>query len=131
MTPSKPYLIRGLYEWLLDNQATPYILADTNCDGVMIPGGIANDGKVVLNLAPSAIQNLEMTNDYISFSARFSGVAQDIYCPMDSILAIYSRESGEGMMFNNDSEPASETDDSAGETGKLKKTSRPGLKVVK
>jgi len=132
MTPSKPYLIRGLYQWLLDNQVTPYILADTSSDQMMIPPGIATDGKVVLNLSPSAIQNLEMTNEHISFSARFNGIAQDIYCPMDSILAIYARENGEGMMFNSESDQSHETDDpAANATAKSKKPKRPGLKVVK
>jgi stringent starvation protein B len=131
MTPSKPYLIRGLYQWLLDNQVTPYILADTSSDEVMIPRGIATDGKVVLNLSPSAIQNLEMTNDYISFSARFNGVAQDIYCPMGSILAIYARENGEGMMFNQESENTIEKEDSSKGVGQSKKPNRPGLKIIK
>jgi stringent starvation protein B len=87
MTSSKPYLVRALYEWILDNDTTPYILVDTGNDQVLIPPGIANDGKVVLNLAPQAIQNLEMTNDHVSFSARFNGVAEDIYCPIGSLLA--------------------------------------------
>jgi len=99
MTSSKPYLVRALYEWILDNDNTPYILVDTASDQVLIPQGIANDGKVVLNLAPSAIQNLEMTNSQISFSARFSGVAEQIFVPVSSLLAIYARENGEGMMF--------------------------------
>jgi len=131
MTSSKPYLIRGLYEWLLDNQATPYILADASGDGVMIPRGIATDGKVVLNLAPSAIQNLEMTNDYVSFSARFNGVAQDIYCPIASILAIYARENGEGMMFNQELGNTTESDSADESAGQAKPPGRPGLKVIK
>ncbi len=132
MTPSKPYLIRGLYEWLLDNEVTPYILVDTNHDLVMIPAGIASDGKVVLNLAPSAIQKLEMTNEYLSFSARFSGVAEDIYCPIASVLAIYARENGEGMMFTSDTETESETN-GFGDSGNSdrNKVQRPGLKIVK
>lgn len=131
MTPSKPYLIRGLYEWLLDNQVTPYILVDSSCDRVIVPRGVATDGKLVLNLAPSAIQNLEMTNDYLSFSARFNGVAQDVYCPMESVLAIYARENGEGMMFSAESEDLQTTNSSSGNTGKAKQASKPGLKVVK
>jgi stringent starvation protein B len=131
MTSSKPYLIRGLYQWLLDNQVTPYILVDTSSEEVRIPRGIASDGKVVLNLSPSAIQNLEMSNDYISFSARFNGIAEEIYCPIDSVLAIYARESGEGMMFNQASENATEIDNPAHGAGQPKKPNRPGLKVVK
>ena len=128
MTPSKPYLIRALHQWLLDNQMTPYILADTSSDDVQVPRGVANDGKVVLNLAPSAIQNLEMTNDFLSFSARFNGVAQDVYCPMSSVLAIYARENGEGMMFSAES---GDSEAESGDSGKAKKPSKPGLKVVK
>ncbi|MCZ6579719.1 MAG: ClpXP protease specificity-enhancing factor [Gammaproteobacteria bacterium] len=131
MTPSKPYLIRGLYEWLLDNQVTPYILVDSSCDRAIVPRGVATDGKLVLNLAPSAIQNLEMTNVYLSFSARFNGVSQDVYCPMESVLAIYARENGEGMMFSAESEDLQATNSSSGDTGKAKQASKPGLKVVK
>ena len=125
MTPSKPYLIRGLYEWLLDNEVTPYVLVDANAESVMIPKGIATDGKVVLNLAPSAIQGLEMSNEYLSFSARFGGVAQDVYCPMSSVLAIYARENGEGMMFQPEESEQTSSED------KPPKPSKPGLKVVK
>jgi stringent starvation protein B len=128
MTPSKPYLVRALYEWILDNDKTPYILVDTGNDEVLIPAGIANDGKVVLNLAPQAIQNLEMTNDYLSFSARFNGVAENIFCPIGSLMAIYARENGEGMMF-----PAEDSSDDTGEVDKPSgdKPKGPTLKVIK
>ncbi len=126
MTSSKPYLVRALYEWILDNETTPYILVDTANEQVVIPPGIANDGKVVLNLAPQAIQNLEMSNECIAFSARFNGVAEDIYCPMAALMAIYARENGEGMMFPpEDAEP-----DSEDETD-VTKPSGPTLKVIK
>lgn len=125
MTSSKPYLVRALYDWILDNDATPYILVDTTLAGVRVPPGIASDGKVVLNLAPRATQKLEIDNAYIAFSARFGGVAEDVYCPMTSLLAIYARENGEGMMF-----PAEE------EAGEAKsdepdKPKGPTLKVIK
>ena len=131
MRSSKPYLIRGLYEWLLDNEVTPYILIDTSCEGVVVPKGLAIDTKLVLNLAPSAISKLEMTNEYLSFSARFGSVAQDIYCPIDSILAIYAQENGEGMMFTPESDEASVASEAADNTSQSRKQSRPGLKVVK
>ncbi len=122
MTSSKPYLVRALYEWILDNDTTPYILVDTSSDQVLIPQGIASDGKVVLNLAPAAIQNLDMTNEYVSFSARFNGVAEDLYCPISALMAIYARENGEGMMFPAEesdgdlTEPSSEDDKPKGPT---------------
>jgi stringent starvation protein B len=124
MTSSKPYLVRALYQWILDNDNTPYILVDTASDQVTIPKGIANDGKVVLNLAPAAIQNLEMTNSQISFSARFNGVAEQIFVPVPSLLAIYARENGEGMMF-----PAEEPGADSGNEAARPKT--PTLKVIK
>ena len=127
MTSSKPYLVRALYEWILDNDNTPYILVDTSSDQVSIPNGIASDGKVVLNLAPTAIQNLEMTNDFISFSARFNGAAEQIFVPVASMLAIYARENGEGMMFPNEEDTATD-----GEAIKpVPKSTGPTLKVIK
>ena len=126
MTSSKPYLVRALYEWILDNDTTPYILVDTSSDQALIPEGIASDGKVVLNLSPTAIQNLEMSNEHISFSARFNGVAEDLYCPISSLLAIYARENGEGMMF-----PLEESDDSTQPPAEGDKPRGPTLKVIK
>ena len=125
MTSSKPYLVRALYEWILDNDNTPYILVDTSSDRVLIPEGIANDGKVVLNLSPAAIHNLEMTNTEVSFSARFNGVAEQIFVPVTSLLAIYARENGEGMMF-----PAEDDEDVSADVG-ARVTKAPTLKVVK
>ncbi|MCP4391065.1 MAG: ClpXP protease specificity-enhancing factor [Gammaproteobacteria bacterium] len=128
MTSSKPYLVRALYQWILDNDTTPYILVDTGSDQVLIPPGIANDGKVVLNLAPPAIENLDMTNEYVSFSARFNGVTEEIYCPIGSLIAIYARENGEGMMF-----PAEEieSDSESGPPADDDKPKGPTLKVIK
>jgi stringent starvation protein B len=131
MTSSKPYLIRALYQWLLDNQMTPYVLADTSIVDVQVPTGVANDGKVVLNLSPSAIQNLEMSNDFLSFSARFNGVAQNVYCPMSSLLAIYAQENGEGMMFSAEPGDNQSPQAAVGESDKPIKNLKPGLKVVK
>lgn len=125
MTSSKPYLVRALYDWILDNDATPYILVDTTLAEVRVPPGIASDGKVVLNLAPRAVQNLAIDNDAIAFSARFGGVAEDVYCPMAALLAIYARENGEGMMF-----PAEEATD-ADDEGEAEKPRGPTLKVIK
>lgn len=121
-------MLRALYQWILDNDTTPYILVDTSSERVMVPPGIANEGKVVLNLAPAAITALEMGNEYISFSARFNGVAEEIYCPVSSVLAIYARENGEGMMFPQEAEGYESGSDMAVD----EKTSKgPSLKVIK
>ncbi len=131
MTSSKPYLVRALYDWILDNDATPYILVDTTFAGVRVPPGIASDGKVVLNLAPQAIQNLEIDNDAIVFSARFGGVAEDVYCPMPALLAIYARENGEGMMFPAEDQADAAADGDADKSGDTDKPAGPTLTVVK
>ena len=88
--------------------------------------GIANDGKVVLNVSPTAVENLDMTNDHVSFSARFNGVAEDLYCPISSLMAIYARENGEGMMF-----PPEEADDTTMTSAEDDKPSGPTLTVIK
>lgn len=124
MTSSKPYLVRALYEWILDNDNTPYILVDSTGEQVSIPNGIDSDGKVVLNLAPTAIQNLEMTNEMVSFSARFNGVSEQIFVPVAALLAIYARENGEGMMF-----PVEEDDATSDSTATPAKP--PTLTVIK
>ena len=126
MTSSKPYLLRALYDWILDNDTTPYILVDATHEGVVIPAGIANDGKVVLNLAPQAVKDLDISKEHVAFSTRFSGVAEDIYCPMGALLAIYARENGEGMMFPAEDEDASESKSEAED-----KPKGPTLKVIK
>ena len=136
MTSNKPYLIRALYEWLVDNNATPHILVDTSFDQVMIPSSIAKDGQVVLNIATRAVQNLEMKNSHVAFSARFGGVPQNIYIPMQAVLAIYSMEDGEGMMFAEEAVSASEKKPATISEDKKSKPSKPskgkpGLKIVK
>lgn len=133
MTSNKPYLIRALYEWLVDNDATPHVLVDTSFDGVMIPSSIAKDGQVVLNIATRAVQGLEMQNTHISFSARFGGVSQNIYIPIQAVLAIYSMEDGEGMMFAEEvasSEGKKKPTEAGNKSGKPK-DNKAGLKIVK
>ena len=126
MTSSKPYLLRALYDWILDNDTTPYILVDATHEGIVIPAGIANDGKVVLNLAPQAVKDLDISDKHVAFSTRFSGVAEDIYCPMGALLAIYARENGEGMMF-----PAEDEDSAEAKSEAEDKPKGPTLKVIK
>jgi stringent starvation protein B len=137
MTSNKPYLIRALYEWLLDNSATPYIMVDTTRPQVEIPPGIDKDGQVVLNIAPRAVQALEMENEYIAFSARFSGASQNLYIPMGAVMAIYSMEDGEGMMFaepgpvDADADGAQPTDGDDTPPPTPSPGGKPGLKIVK
>lgn len=97
MTSSNPYLLRALYEWIVDNGMTPHLLVDTRDSRVRVPVQFVKDNSIVLNLAPSAARDLMMRNDFISFSARFGGVPQEILVPVGSARRIYARETGQGM----------------------------------
>lgn len=107
MSSNRPYLIRAMHEWITDNGLTPYLLVDASHAGLRVPPGVAQDGKVVLNIAPRAVSRLEMGNDSISFLARFGGVSQSVSVPVQAVQAIYARETGEGMMMPP--EPAAES----------------------
>ncbi|MFK5913227.1 MAG: ClpXP protease specificity-enhancing factor [Woeseiaceae bacterium] len=109
MTSSQPYLIRGIYDWVIDNGMTPYLLVNAENDYAMIPRDFVEDGKIVLNINPSAISDLQLGNDYIMFQARFSGKSMEVSVPVAAVLAIYARENGQGMMFdeNNNALPPS------------------------
>ena len=99
MTSSRPYIARAVYEWILDNDCTPYILVDATQRGVEVPGEFVKDGQIVLNISPSAVRALQMDNDVITFSGRFGGEALTIMVPTNALMAIYARENGQGMVF--------------------------------
>lgn len=131
MTSNRPYLIRALYEWLLDNNQTPFFLVDAEHSDAVVPEGYIEDGRIVLNVSPTAVRDLHLGNDMISFNARFGGRAQDIFVPPSAVLGVYSRENGQGMLFpdepaeTQDEEPTPPEPPSGGSGG------RPALKVVK
>lgn len=106
MTPSRPYFVRAIYEWLNDNLLTPYLLVDATRAGVQVPAAFVKDGRIVLNVAPGAVRDLLLRNEDVSFSARFGGVPMQVYVPMAAVLAIYSRENGQGMFFDEEDYPA-------------------------
>lgn len=99
---SRPYLARGLYEWLLDNEQTPYIVVDAEQPGVSVPRQFVQNGQIVLNVGPSAVRDLHIGNDAISFSARFGGQPMQVVVPMPALVAIYARENGVGMVFGHE-----------------------------
>ncbi|MBV1909231.1 MAG: ClpXP protease specificity-enhancing factor [Kangiellaceae bacterium] len=96
---NKPYLFRAIYEWILDNEGTPFLLVDANQPNVQIPFEHVKDGQIILNASPSAIQNWFADNDAISFNTRFSGKPLQIYIPISALLAIYAQENSLGMAF--------------------------------
>lgn len=137
MSSSRPYFLRAIYEWILDNNCTPHILVDAHVQSTQVPQQhVNNDGQIILNISPSAVKDFFMDNTAVSFNARFSGVVNNLYIPCGAILGIYARENGQGMMFEPEvnpqppvpTPPASPTPPvrPIGDSPK-----RPGLRVVK
>lgn len=102
MTSNKPYLLRALYDWICDNHLTPYLLVDATGDDLSIPFEFVEDGKIILNISLSAVRDLDLSNDYINFKARFSGQSMNVYFPVNAVLAIYAKENGRGMIFQEE-----------------------------
>lgn len=105
MTATRPYLLRAFHQWIVDNNLTPFILVDTSIGGVSVPQEHVENGQIVLNLSPSAIVNLNMSNDVVFFQGRFSGVDTEISVPVSAVLGIYAKENGRGMVFEGDGYP--------------------------
>lgn len=134
MTSTRPYLIRAIHEWIVDNGFTPYIVVDAQIQGTEVPSNYINsEGKIILNLNPTAVQSLVMGNEWITFRTRFSGKITNVHLPIRSVIAIYAKENGQGMNFPEDPEeeknppppPSSNTHTPSRPSG------RPALKVVK
>jgi len=133
MTPNRPYLIRALYEWILDNDMTPHLLVDTSRSPTVVPSQFVQDGKIVLNVSPGAVRELVIGNEEIVFNARFSGRPMDVLVPVEAVMGIYARENGHGMLFPEDEADASTpTSPEPGSPPPPKpKRGRPTLRVVK
>ena len=117
-----------MHEWMADNGHTPHIVVDARVDGVNVPREHVKDGKIILNISETAAHNLKLNNSGVSFRARFSGVPFDVWVPMQSVLGIYARETGQGMIFSHDNDSAEqEVSEAAPEAPRA----RPHLKVVK
>jgi len=134
MTSSRPYLIRALYEWIVDNQFTPYMLVDAESDDVVVPRNFVENGRIILNISPDATHSLMLGNDAIGFNARFSGAAMDVTVPVASVLAVYARENGQGMMFDDhDDKPTDPSPDGSDDSSRKSddEPKKPVLKIVK
>jgi stringent starvation protein B len=142
MTSSRLYLVRALYEWIVDNDCTPHLLVNAEFPNVQVPPGYATEGQIVLNVSPSAVRHLSLGNDAVSFEGRFGGVAHNLFVPAAAVMAIYARENGQGMVF--EAEPVMPGDtvsaapkpspDDGGPNGigePPRPGGRPSLKVVK
>ena len=121
-----------MHEWMIDNGLTPHIVAATGGDGLRIPEEHVRDGKIVFNVSYAATRGLSMGNDEIRFEARFNGVPREINVPLDAVLGIYARETGQGMIFSDEGQPESPAGpEGGGEAESGKKPARPALKIVK
>jgi stringent starvation protein B len=132
VTSSRPYLIRAIYDWLIDNGLTPHLLVDADQQGVEVPRAHVKDGQIVLNISPSAVHQLELGNDLIRFAARFGGQPVTVFMPPAAVLGIYARENGRGLVFPE--EPREETGDEEPpepEPPAGPPRDRPSLKIVK
>jgi stringent starvation protein B len=122
--------MRALYEWIVDNECTPYVLVDASVDQVMVPQQYVKDNQIVLNISPDAVVDLSITNNAVAFNGRFGGVAADVYVPIAAVVGIYARENGQGMVFDPEEstpEPPEEPPPTPGGGGEA----RPSLKIVK
>jgi len=129
---SRPYFVRAVYEWLLDNQLTPYVLVDTRIDMVRVPQQYVEDNKIVLNIDPKAIAHLRMTNEAVEFDARFSGVSHHLFIPIRAISAVYAFENGRGMVFEEEDEDEFEPPTPPKPTTpEVSVGKKPSLKIVK
>lgn len=97
MTSNRPYLLRAMHEWIVDNGMTPYLLVDAKAEGLQVPPSAVKDGRVVLNIAGRAVAQLQLGNREVSFMARFGGVSQAVIVPVAAVLAVYAQETGQGM----------------------------------
>lgn len=134
MNTSRPYLLRALYEWIVDNDCTPHLLVNAEAPDVQVPPGYAHDGQIVLNVSPSAVRHLHMDNQAVSFEGRFGGVAFTLYIPVEAVMAIYARENGQGMVFEVEPPVTGSGPDEGGPASDgepPKPSGRPSLKVVK
>lgn len=146
ITSNQPYLLRAFYEWIVDNQLTPYVLVSTEYPYVNVPLDFVKDGQIVLNVSPSACQGFVINNEYVEFNARFGGKPTFISFPCASVKAIYAKENGMGTAFDepvpiepspqeqptgvstSDEQSAEQTEKPKSDT---KKASKPSLRVVK
>lgn len=135
MTSSRPYLVRALYDWIVDNGHTPYLLVDARKEGVSAPTDLADpSGRLVLNVSPRAVRQLDLGLADITFEARFSGTAWLVSLPVSAVMAIYAKENGYGMMFSDDDHtqpPDGKRDDVQGMEDAPASPRRPILRVVK
>ena len=125
MTSNKPYMVRAVYDWVLDNACTPHLVLVAEYPGTEVPQDFVRDGQLTLNISPSAVRDLNIGNESVTFNARFGGMPMDIVVPIGAVVAVFAKENGQGMGFEVEPpEDPIEPDDNSGDK-------KPGLRVVK
>lgn len=137
VTSKRPYLLRAWHEWMSDNLQTPHIVVDARHEDVQVPGQQVEDGKIILNISHNATRGLQLGNEVVQFHARFNGVDFPVQIPVSAVMAIYARETAQGMIFTGDdldAEPNAEkgqaTEDECPD-GEASGDKRPDLKIVR
>jgi len=142
MKSSRPYLLRAIHEWIVDNDCTPFLLVNAAHPGVEVPSEYIENDKIILNIGPAATQQLALGDEAVTFQARFGGRARQVLAPMGAILAVYARENGQGMLFTDEAEGTDDSGAASGETDSEgadvgepadegRPARRPSLKVIK
>lgn len=131
MTARRPYLFRAFYDWIVDNELTPYIVVDASVFGVLVPQEFVKDNQIVLNIAPHSVAQYMATNEKIEFNARFSGVSQHIVVPMSAVEAIYARENDAGIIFEDEPEYKQQRETNIQQSDNVEKKSTNPFRVVK
>ncbi|MGP5491952.1 ClpXP protease specificity-enhancing factor [Psychrobacter celer] len=135
LTPTRPYMVRALYQWIEDNALTPYLMVDATAKNVQVPTEHVQDGRIVLNIASRATGNMRIDNDYIQFSARFGGVSQEIWVPLTAVMGVYAKENSQGMFFDpneyDNYVPEEQHTTPKADKPKPKRDNKAGLKVLK
>lgn len=138
MSSSRPHIVRALYDWILENDCTPYVLVNALADDVQVPLEHVKDGQIILNISPSAVQALMIQDQAVEFEGRFAGIPKLVYVPIGAVMGIYAKENGQGMIFDAEGsmpKPPNPTGtDPAGKTGEKpaqKEQAKPALRLVK
>ncbi|WP_434353748.1 ClpXP protease specificity-enhancing factor [Psychrobacter sp. HD31] len=137
LSPTRPYMVRAIYQWIEDNHLTPYLMVDATHDHAKVPTEYIQDGRIVLNIASAAVGAMAMENDFVTFKARFGGVSQEIWVPMQAVMGIYAKENSQGMFFDpneyDNYQPidSNETSSHTKTKQKPKRENKAGLKVLK
>ena len=130
MTPSRPYFVRAIFDWVVDNNCTPYLSVFAGFPTVEVPLEFVEDDHITLNISPSAVIDFHFDNDAISFKARFSGVSRGLYIPMGAIVGLFAKENGHGMGFPDEPFYEAQAENLAEDVGAEKDTVKQPLGVV-